>query len=157
MAAPSYSQDRDDGHFYHVTPDEVDVLVDELSAMNTPDLDIRTFPQHSGRKVHALTFSKPERGNAEKQRLFISRPHAHEPAGTAACTELAKTLAGYGAYADRNAAWGQWALENFVITIVPDVVEEIISQSVESDALHESRRDDPVRIDIMSRNKNSAP
>lgn len=105
---------------YHVTPDEVDGLVGELETMDEPGLDVRAFQQHTGRNVYALTFSDPEYDDAQKQRLFVSRPHAHEPAGTAACTELVKTLAGYRDYADRNGEWRQWVLENFVVTLVPD-------------------------------------
>ena len=41
-----------------------------------------------------------------------------EPAGTAACTELAKMLTGHGAYAD--AQWREHLLDEYVVTLVPD-------------------------------------
>jgi hypothetical protein len=120
VKTPQYAHAEHAKHLYHVTPDEVDVLVGELEAMGVPELDICSFRQYSGRNVHALTLTDPESDNGGKQRLFISRPHAHEPAGTAACTELAKALAGYEDYADQNGGWRQWVLENFVVTLVPD-------------------------------------
>ncbi len=107
-------------HFYHVTPDEIDQLVDELKVMGSPVLRIDTFRQYTGRNVYALTLTDPSGDLMEKKRLFVSRPHAHEPAAVAACTELVKTLVSYKGYEDSNVEWRQWALENFVITLVSD-------------------------------------
>lgn len=105
---------------YHVTPDEVDQLVAELEALRCPNLCINRFPQFDDRTVYALTFTSAEGDRRPRKRLFISRPHAHEPAGVAAQTELAKTLAAWGPYGARNREWRQWVLENFVVTLVPD-------------------------------------
>ena len=117
---PQYTPALEAGHFYHVTPDEVDQLVEELKTIGPPVLRIDTFQQYVGRKVYALTLTDPSGDPEDKQRLFVSRPHAHEPAGVAACMELVKTLVKYKGYENGNAKWRRWALENFVITFVPD-------------------------------------
>jgi hypothetical protein len=117
---PSFFHAKADDHFYHVTPDEVDGLVVDLKAAESSDLEIRTYRQHAGRCVYALTFDALAYSSKSKKKLFISRPHAHEPAGTAACTEFIKVLAGYGEYSKQNIEWREWALEHFVITFVAD-------------------------------------
>jgi hypothetical protein len=94
--------------------------VEELLAMRSPDLKIDLFPQFTGRRVYALTVTGHEGDLRGRRKLFLSRPHAHEPAGTAACTELIKALTGYGDYAGQYAEWRQWALGHFVLTVVPD-------------------------------------
>jgi hypothetical protein len=114
----TYPSERD--RFHQVTPDEMDLLVEELSASSSPALRIDTFRQYTGRNVYALTLTEPSHDPEDKRRLFVSRPHAHEPAGTAACAELVKSLVGYKDYAERNADWRKWVLENFVVTFVPD-------------------------------------
>ncbi|MDA0745688.1 MAG: M14 family zinc carboxypeptidase [bacterium] len=116
---PLFTHISDPDHFYHVTPDEIDQLAEDLNTLTTPALTIDVFPQHIGRNVYALTFNDPAY-DRPKQRIFISRPHAHEPAGTAACTELVKTLAGYSEYANQNTAWREYVLKNFIVTLVPD-------------------------------------
>lgn len=117
---PQFTPALEAGHFYHVTPDEVDQLVEELKTMNPPVLRIDVFRQYTGRNVYALTLTDPSGGTDNKRRLFISRPHAHEPAGVAACMELVKTLVKYRGYENANDEWRRWALENFIITFVPD-------------------------------------
>ena len=89
-------------HFYHVTPDEVDQLVAELEALRCPDLRIDRFPQFGGRTVHALTFTSAQGDWHRRKRLFLSWPHAHEPAGVAAQTEFAKVLACWTYYVRQN-------------------------------------------------------
>lgn len=118
---PSFTYPSGNDHFYHVTPDEVDGLVEELKVIKSPALKIDAFHQYTGRNVYALTLTDPAVNTEDKQRLFISRPHAHEPAGVAASTELVKVLVGYNkGYMEQNAEWRKWALENFVVTFVPD-------------------------------------
>ena len=117
---PTFAHSPEEDHFYHVTPDEIDQLVKEPEMINSPNLKIDTFQQYAGRNVYAMTFTDPAGDPEGKIKLFVSRPHAHEPAGVAASAELAKSLAGYEDYADHNAEWREWVLANFVITLVPD-------------------------------------
>ena len=105
---------------YHVTPDEVDALATELQAMDVADLRIDVFPQHGGRRVHTFTLGRQGEGDGPRRRLFVARPHAHEPAGTAACIELVKAITGYGDYGGSNAEWRRWVMERFVLTLMPD-------------------------------------
>lgn len=111
---------EDSGHFFHVLPDEVDALVDELAAAENPDLTLDVYPQYGGRRAYALTFAGLDGERSEKLRLFVARPHAHEPAGVAASCELAKLLGGYREYAAYDREWREWALANFVVTLLLD-------------------------------------
>ncbi|MBN1676618.1 MAG: hypothetical protein JXR37_36580 [Kiritimatiellae bacterium] len=112
---------EDSDYFYHVTPDEVDELVAALQQARNPNLTIEPFPQHAGTAVYALTFTDPAVPRDRKKGVFVARPHAHEPAGVAACTELAKLLAGYGPRPEADAEWRAHVLKRFVLTLVPDV------------------------------------
>jgi hypothetical protein len=103
-----------DGHPFVVCPDDVDVLVRRLSGAKVPG-----FRQWAGRTVWAVTFGD-EGDLAGKQKLFVSRPHAHEPAGLAAATELIQALAGLGSYANGWDSWRESVLSQFVITLMPD-------------------------------------
>ncbi len=107
-------------HFFHVSPDEVDQLVTELDALRCPDLRIARYHQFAGREAYALTFTSAQGDWRARRRLFVSRPHAHEPAGVAAQTEMAKVLAGWGGLAESHGAWRDWALNRFVLTLLPD-------------------------------------
>ena len=119
-AIPAFEFRPEDESQYHVTPDEVDALAAELQAMDVAGLRIDDFPQHGGRRVHTFTLDCQGEGSEARRRLFVARPHAHEPAGTAACTELVKAITGYGDYRSSNGEWRRWVLERFVLTLMPD-------------------------------------
>ena len=93
-------------------------MVGQLRDM--PEVTVNTFLQHTGHSVYALTLTDLEIPRDQKQALFVSRPHAHEPAGTAAILELAKALLGHGAYKGSDSAWRSHILKNYVITLIPD-------------------------------------
>jgi hypothetical protein len=42
------------------------------------------------------------------------------------------------------------------IGILPDVVKEKLTESVKCDALHEARRDDAVRVNVVARHVDAA-
>lgn len=113
MKHPFYEQ-MPVGYPYVVFPQEVDALVGQLI-----DVQIDRFDQWSEHRVWAVTFG--DDGDVSgKQKLFVSRPHAHEPAGVAACAELIRALAGLGDYAGAWDDWREDILSKFVITLVPD-------------------------------------
>ena len=105
-------------YVYHVYPHEVNALVRELDG--TPELTTNTFRQYSNHIVQALTITDPRVDRSTKKALFVSRPHAHEPAGTAAILELAKALLGQGIYKETHPSWRSHILQNYVITLIPD-------------------------------------
>jgi len=113
MKHPFYKKLKD-GHPFVVFPDDVDALVAQLVGAK-----VDAFKQWAGRPVWAVTFGA-EGYLDGKHKLFVSRPHAHEPAGVAACTELIQALAGLGAYGGAWDAWREEVLSKFVITLVPD-------------------------------------
>lgn len=109
-----FSKLLSEDHNYVVFPNDVDCLMGQISGAK-----VDAFEQWSGQKVWAVTFG--DVGDvSNKLKLFVSRPHAHEPAGVAACTELIQALAGVGAYAGAWEAWREDILSHFVITLVPD-------------------------------------
>jgi hypothetical protein len=91
-----------------VTPDEADAFVADLS--NRPDVEIEAWPQFGGRTAYQISL-----GTKGKPHAFFSRPHAHEPAGTAACFELLRRCV----YTPDD-AWSQWLLSNFRLSVLPD-------------------------------------
>lgn len=101
-------------HPYVVFPDDVDALVARLSGAK-----VDAFKQWTGRTVWAVTFGD-DGDLSKKRKLFVSRPHAHEPAGVAACAELMQALAGVGDYEGAWDSWRESILSQFVITLVPD-------------------------------------
>ncbi len=103
---------------YCVFPDEVESFVAAIKG--APELTVDVFSQYSGHLVYAFTLTDPNISRSEKQAMFVSRPHAHEPAGTAAMVELARALLGDGIYHDMDDMWRKDILSRFVITLVPD-------------------------------------
>lgn len=117
---PTLAYEEQPDHHFDVTPNEVDALVREVESDGNPHLSIESFRQYAGRAVYALTLTNPAVPRERKTGIFVARPHAHEPAGVAACTELAKMLTGHGVYGLANRRWRQRLLDEFVITLVPD-------------------------------------
>lgn len=110
--------DRPFDHEYNfcVFPNEIDLLANTVRALNTDLAQVQGFDQVGGRTAWAFTFGN-ETGGGKKRRLFVSRPHAHEPAGTAACAELIRVLSGLD---DRWRDWRDQVLSHFIITLMPD-------------------------------------
>ena len=113
MQHPFYDQKTAD-YGYVVFPNAVDALVEQVVGAQ-----VDRFEQWSGHTVWAITFGD-DGDVSTKRKLFVSRPHAHEPAGVAACGELIRALAGLGDYADGWQDWREDILSKFVITLVPD-------------------------------------
>ena len=109
-----------DDHAFCVRPDEVDSLVEKIRRKNNPYCRLDDFKQYGGGNVHVLTFEKPGANRQNMRRLFVSRPHAFEPAGTAACMEFAKLLLGMDEYEGRFSDWRQKIMDHVIITVVPD-------------------------------------
>jgi hypothetical protein len=55
-------------------------------------LQVETLQQYTGEPVYALVITDPQVPRAAKQVLWCCVPHAHEPAGTAACMDVAHQL-----------------------------------------------------------------
>ncbi len=91
------------------TPDEADRHVERYETAENVRLD--RFTQYGGRTVYALTVGDGPIG------VFVSRPHAHEPAGTAASWLMLKWLSGSDT---AMATWRQDVWSRFTLTFVPD-------------------------------------
>lgn len=112
MKHPFYNK-LPENHPFVVYPQDVDAVLETIQGVQT-----HTFQQWDGHRVWAITFG--DTGNIKnKKKLFVSRPHAHEPAGIAACMEWVRALSGHEAYSDWE-DWRQKILSEFVITLVPD-------------------------------------
>ena len=113
-----FEQPLSPNYNYLVFPEEVESLLPDLKGL--PEVSTQLFYQYSGHQVTAITVTDPSVPRGDKQALFISRPHAHEPAGTAAILELFKALLGYGFYSGMEAEWRKEILRHHLITFVPD-------------------------------------
>ncbi|HAA73718.1 TPA: hypothetical protein DCE37_01180 [Candidatus Latescibacteria bacterium] len=87
-----------------VTPDEADGFIEDL-----PDEVVHVYQQYGGRKVYRITVGTPGQPH-----ILFTRPHAHEPAGTAACFEWIRRLL------DGNDEWASQVLESFRLSLIPD-------------------------------------
>jgi hypothetical protein len=87
-----------------VTPDEADRFMAKI-----PDIE-RWQQQYAGRTAYGLTI-----GTFGKPHIYITRPHAHEPAGTAACFEWIRRLT-----CDTPDSWSNWVLTHFRISFMAD-------------------------------------
>lgn len=92
-----------------VTPDEADCHVQFYDSLESVKVD--RFRQFGGRTVYAVTVGEGPIG------VFVARPHAHEPAGTAASWLILDLLSGRVSGAS---SWREWVLTRFSITFVPD-------------------------------------
>ncbi|MEE2752903.1 MAG: hypothetical protein VX910_02890 [Candidatus Latescibacterota bacterium] len=88
-----------------VTPDEADIFVQSLESAV-----VKNWAQYGRRTAYLITI-----GTAGKPHVYFTRPHAHEPAGTAACFEWIRRLC----IVECN-AWSSWVLENFRISFLAD-------------------------------------
>lgn len=89
-----------------VTPDEADLFVSEIRHL----VGLREWWQYGGRTAYQVSVGTPG-----KPHIYFTRPHAHEPAGTAACFEWIRRLC----LEDRD-AWSEWILGNFRLSFLAD-------------------------------------
>lgn len=104
MALPKFDSSLPDADRLVVTPDEADAFVSALS-----EADIRRWDQFGGRTAYQISIGEP--GNPH---VYFTRPHAHEPAGTAACFEWIRRLV------DPQDAWSAYVRSHFRLSFVAD-------------------------------------
>lgn len=97
---------------YVVTPDEVDAEVACIEG--EADVRVDRYVQFGGRTAYAITLPCRPEGSL---RLMVGRPHAHEPAGTAACFEMVRQLIDLDS---ENEAWRDAVRDRFTVTFMPD-------------------------------------
>jgi len=90
-----------------VWPDEADRFVDQVR--DRSDVTMVEWGQFGGRTAYQVSV-----GTVGKPHVYVTRPHAHEPAGTAACFEWLKRLIA------PKSEWDRYVLENFRISFMPD-------------------------------------
>jgi len=77
--------------------------------------------QYVGLKLYAITITDKARSSTRKRKVLAIVPHAHEPAGTAACMDFASELL-TGRHLDGSASDlpREEALRKLVVTLIPD-------------------------------------
>ena len=104
-----------------VKPDKVKERVIFWQKEYPKYLEVATNREPTGYEAYCLTITNKSIPSDKKEKLFISVPHAHEPAGTAACIEIinqlltGKTLAG-----QKISLKIEEVLKRIVLTIIPD-------------------------------------
>ncbi len=102
-------------------PAQVESYVLDWARDHPAIVSLTTLPQFSGHVVYAVTVTEPSSADGTKPALLCVVPHAHEPAGTAACMSVlcqlitARTLEGQPSPRDVAAIRRQ-----AVVTIIPD-------------------------------------
>src|SRR5438132_474681 len=72
-------------------PEEWQPLLDEWARQHPDRVTLHDWPQYGGAVVRGLTIAATEPARLPF-RLLVTVPHAHEPACTAACVDLAYQL-----------------------------------------------------------------
>ncbi len=90
-----------------VTPDETDAFVDTVRDSRAVVVD---WPQYGGRTAYRITLGTPGMPH-----VYFTRPHAHEPAGTAACHRWIERLC----FCPSD-PWSEWALAHYRISFLAD-------------------------------------
>lgn len=109
------------GLIWVVKPDEVEVEVSRWVESCGSFLRVESLTQFTGNKVYALTVTDFSKSDDSKVRVIFTVPHAHEPAGTAACIDVVNQLLvgddleGNPTDIDRAAA-----LSSLILTFIPD-------------------------------------
>jgi hypothetical protein len=103
-------------------PHEWQPLLDAWAQEQPERVTLHAWPQYGGEVVRGLTLAAP--GATPEQvpfRLLVTVPHAHEPACTAACVDLASQLL-TGRHRDGTAADvdGNRVLARAQVTLIPD-------------------------------------
>ncbi len=100
-------------------PDEWQPLLEEWRAARPDRVTLHDWPQYGGQSVRGLTLGRADPPPAF--RLVAAVPHAHEPAQTAACVELARQLAtGLRGDGAATALDRERILDHALITLLPD-------------------------------------
>ena len=104
-----------------VRPSAVEAKLRELRNKSLGMVDLEFERQFVGLKINALTMTDKLRPATRKLKILVVVPHAHEPAGTAACMAFADELL-TGKRPDGSASDLPRAemLRKLMITIIPD-------------------------------------
>ena len=103
-----------------VMPDEVEARILEWQARHPDIIRVETERQYCGLNVNAVSVTGGGDG-AEKKKMFVQVPHAHEPGATAGCMDFlnavitGRHLDGRPFELDRERV-----LREILITVVPD-------------------------------------
>jgi hypothetical protein len=107
MSLPTIDSCVPEAEALKVTPDEADVFAREIGSLS--GIEIRMWEQFGGRSAYQITL-----GTEGKPHLYFTRPHAHEPAGTAACFEWIRRLCA------REDDWSTEILARFRLSFMAD-------------------------------------
>lgn len=94
--------------------------LDEWSKLQKPYMKVEYIEAYSKHKVYAVTFSDFSVKPANKRALYISQPHAHEPATVAGMIDVMEQLVtGKDLMGDATVIDVERALSNLIITFNP--------------------------------------
>lgn len=103
-------------------PEEWQPMVDEWCRLYSPSVRRHSWVQYGGIRVYGLTITDNHERQQEKSlRLLVTVPHAHEPAGTAACVDFAcQLLTGHHLDGTESKLPIDEILSKALITLLPD-------------------------------------
>jgi len=102
-------------------PEEVEAMITGWVKEYPSLISVESITQFTGHRVHALSVTdKSVKDEAKVRGIFIV-PHAHEPAGTAACMDVVNhLLTGESLMGEATEMDRRGALAKLILTFVPD-------------------------------------
>jgi hypothetical protein len=104
-----------------VRPKQVEAKLHEYRTRFPNLVDLDFAQQFVGLKIYAITITDKARSATRKKKLLVVVPHAHEPAGTAACMNFANQIL-MGKHLDGSVADLPRAeiFRKCIVTLIPD-------------------------------------
>ncbi len=104
-----------------VRPAQVEAKLREYRNQYPTLTELECERQFAGQKMYAVAITEKARKTTRKKKLLVVVPHAHEPAGTAACMEFAnELLAGKRLDGSPTDLPRDEILRKLLITLIPD-------------------------------------
>lgn len=101
-------------------PEQLEAKLEEWLSLNKAYMKIDYINTYSKHKVYAITITDFSVDNERKKTLFISQPHAHEPATTAGMIDIIEQLLTYRDLSGRETQIDvQKVLSNMILTLSP--------------------------------------
>lgn len=107
--------------YWLVRPPQVEAKLREFRNKFPTFVELQYERQYIGTKIYAITLTDKTRSTQRKRSLLVVVPHAHEPAGTAACMDFANQIL-TGKHLDETPSDlpRHEVLRKLLITFIPD-------------------------------------
>lgn len=105
---------------FFAKPDQLEMKIRDWDELDTKRYEVEYIYSYNKLKVYAITFTDFSIPLEKKKRIYISQPHAHEPATTAGMINVMEQLVtGYDLFGNKASLDVEKVLKEMVITFNP--------------------------------------